>query len=189
MMTNATRTHQADLLWILLFTIASTLTTLIFACATPFPALAALAAVHLDRRDGVLLMLAAWAVSQAIGFCALGYPWDAATALTGVAIGTAAVAGTIIASVVDTYVPARSTLARLAISYVAAFATFKLGILLWAPVIGHADVALSLPILERQFVRYAVILAAFYALYRLLTAMGVPAPDAAPDAAPRTVLA
>lgn len=184
-MTNAIQTRQADLLWILLFTIASTITTLVFACATPFPALAALAAVHLDRRDGVLLMLAAWAVSQAIGFCAMGYPWDAATALTGVAIGTAAVAGTLVASMVDTLLPTRSTLARLAVAYVAAFATFKLGILLWSPVIGHADVALSLPILERQFVRYAAILVAFYALYRGLTAVGVPAPDAAP----RTVLA
>ncbi|WP_010184956.1 hypothetical protein [Sphingomonas sp. PAMC 26605] len=184
-MTTAIATRQADLLWILLFTIASTLTTLIFACATPFPALAALAAVHLDRRDGVLLMLAAWAVSQAIGFCALGYPWDAATALTGVAIGTAAIAGALVASVANRLVPLRAPVARLAIAYVLAFATFKLGILLWAPAIGHTDAALSLPILQRQFVRYAAILAGFYALYRVLIAVGVPAPDAAP----RTVLA
>ena len=181
-MTTDLHTRQADLLWILLFTIASTLTTLIFACATPFPALAALAAVHLDRRDGVALMVAAWAVSQAVGFCVLGYPWDAATALTGVAIGTAAVAGAIVSSLVDNRVPARSTVARLAIAYVAAFAVFKLAILLWAPVIGHADVALSLPIVQRQFVRYAAILAGFYALYRMLTAAGVPAPAAAPQA-------
>ncbi len=183
MMTTALHTRQADLLWILLFTVASTLTTLIFACATPFPALAAMAAVHLDRRDGIFLMLAAWAVSQAVGFCAMGYPWDAATTLTGVAIGTAAVAGTIVASMADRLVAARSPFARLTIAYVVAFATFKLGILLWAPAIGHADVALSLPILQRQFVRYAAILAGLYALYRALTALGVPAPDAAPRAA------
>jgi hypothetical protein len=183
-MTTTIQTRQADLLWILLFTIASTLTTLIFACATPFPALAALAAVHLDRRDGVFLMLAAWAVSQAIGFCTMGYPWDAATALTGVAIGSAAVAGAIVASVADRLAGARAPIARLAIAYVAAFATFKLGILLWAPAIGHTDAALSLPILQRQFVRYAAILAGLYALYRVLTAVGVPAPDAARRAVP-----
>ncbi len=178
------QTRQADLLWILLFTVASTLTTLIFACATPFPALAALAAVHLDRRDGILLMVAAWGVSQAIGFCAMGYPWDAATALTGIAIGVSAVAGAIAASVADRLAGARAPLVRLAIAYLAAFATFKVGILLWSPAIGHTDVALSLPILQRQFVRYAAILAGLYALYRALTALGVPAPDAAPRAVP-----
>ena len=43
----------ASALWVSLLTAASTTATLALACATPFPALAALAAVHMRRRDGV----------------------------------------------------------------------------------------------------------------------------------------
>lgn len=175
MMTNALTDRQAALLWIALFTIASTLTTLVFACATPFPSLAALAAVHLSRRDGVVLMLAAWGVSQVTGFCFLGYPWDGATALTGCAIGTAAVAGVLLAGMADARVRDQSTLLRLVVTYLVAFAGFKLAIVAWSPIMGHADVALSGTILLRQFVRYAAILAGLYALYRAATAAGVPA--------------
>uniref|UniRef100_UPI0035CAA060 hypothetical protein n=1 Tax=uncultured Sphingomonas sp. TaxID=158754 RepID=UPI0035CAA060 len=167
--------RSATLLWILLFTVASTLTTLVFACATPFPSLAALAAIHMNRRDGVLLMLAAWVVSQAVGFCFLGYPWDAATALTGFAIGTAAVTGVVIASLIDARLRNRATLLRLVVAYLAAFATFKLTIMGWAPIMGHADAALSGTVLLRQFVRYAAVLIGLYALYRALTAAGLPA--------------
>ena len=178
MMTNDVVGRQASLLWIVLFTVASTLTTLVFACATPFPSLAALAAVHMSRRDGMLLMIAAWLVSQTVGFCFMGYPWEAATALTGFAIGTAAIAALLVASLVDGRVRERGTLVRLVVSYLAAFATFKVAIMLWAPIMGHADAALSLQVMLRQFVRYAAILAGLYALYRGVLAAGLPAPAA-----------
>ena len=69
----------ASTLWISLLTAASTGTTLLLACATPFPALAALSAVHMRPRDGIALMMLAWAASQAVGFGLLGYPHDPAT--------------------------------------------------------------------------------------------------------------
>lgn len=178
-MTDQLAERHASLLWILLLTVASTLTTLVFACATPFPALAALAAIHMTRRDGVLLMVAAWIVSQTVGFCFLGYPWDAATALTGFAIGTAAIAGVIGAGSVAARMRITGTLVRLVVAYVAAFAVFKVAIMLWAPIMGHADAALSLQVMVRQFVRNAAILAGLYALYRGLTAVGVPEPGSA----------
>lgn len=168
--------RRASLLWILLLTAASTLTTLVFACATPFPSLAGLAAIHMNRRDGVLLMVAAWIVSQTVGFCFMGYPWDAATALTGFAIGTAAIAGILAASLVDAQLREKNTLVRLVVAYVAAFGAFKVAIMLWAPIMGHADAALSLQIMARQFVRYGAILAGLYVFYRGLTAIGLPQP-------------
>lgn len=168
------QTHQAPLLWIGLFTVASTLTTLIFACAMPFPALAALAAIHMNRRDGIVLMIAAWVVSQTVGFCFMGYPWNGATALTGVAIGTAAVLGLLAAGTVDAPMRDHHVAVRLTVAYLAAFAAFKIAIALWAPIMGHADAALSTAVLLRQFVRYAAITAGLYALYRLLIAIGVP---------------
>ena len=45
----------ASALWVTLLTAASSVTTLALGCATPFPSLAALAAVHMRRRDGLAL--------------------------------------------------------------------------------------------------------------------------------------
>lgn len=165
-----------SLLWIALMTVASTVTTLIFACATPFPSLAAIAAVYLGRRDGVLLMIAAWTVSQAIGFGFMGYPHDTGTYLTALAIGIAAVACAVAASMVAGGATPQGRLMMLPAAFIAAFVVFKATIFLCSPVIGHADVALSMPIMLRQLVRYAGILAILTALYHALTAIGVPAP-------------
>uniref|UniRef100_UPI0038B28396 hypothetical protein n=1 Tax=Staphylococcus aureus TaxID=1280 RepID=UPI0038B28396 len=86
-------------------------TTLALACATPFTALAALAATQLRARDGILLMIASWAVSQATGFCLLGYPHTLSTMLWGVALGMAAVAGVVAArAAADRLAPQRPLL-------------------------------------------------------------------------------
>lgn len=174
-MTNALSTGRASTLWIMLLTLASTATTLIFACATPFPALAALAAAHMRRADGVALAVAAWVVSQAVGFCLLGYPIDASTALWGVAIGTAAVAGAFASHAAAARVRATEP-ARLAAGYLAAFVAFKLVILLWSLGRGEVGSALSVEIMARQFARNALILGGLTAFYHLLIRIGVPTP-------------
>ena len=166
---------RASTTWILLLTIASTATTLALACATPFPALAALAAVHMRRSDGVLLMIAAWVASQAVGFCVLGYPQDAKTFEWGAAIGIGAIAGVLAAGAVRKGSPA----VRLVLAYVAAFAAFKVAILLASLALGGVGTALSVDIMMRQFVRNGAILIGLLALYHALTAVGVPAPHRA----------
>ena len=178
-MIDARKQGEASLLWIMLLTVAGLLTTLIFACATPFPSLAALAAVHMKRRDGAALMIATWVVSQTVGFCFMGYPWDGSTAVSGVAIGTGAIAAVLSASIADARVPAANPLGRLVIAYLVAFVVFKAAIALWSPLMtGHAGAALSAPIIARQFVRYAAVLAGLYTIFRVLVAAGVPAPIA-----------
>lgn len=164
----------ASTLWIMLLTLASTATTLVFACATPFPALAALAAAHMRRRDGVLLALAAWVASQAVGFCMLGYPRDASTALWGVAIGSAAVAGALAAHAAAERATSRT--GKLVAGYLAAFVTFKLAILLWSVARGDVGSAFTLDVMLRQFGRNAAILVGLLALYHALIAVGVPRP-------------
>src|SRR5690606_37460670 len=82
----ALRTSGTAALWVALLTAASSATTLALACATPFPALAALAAVHMRRRDGLALMLLAWAASQVVGFALLGYPRHGSTLAWGAAL-------------------------------------------------------------------------------------------------------
>lgn len=75
------------LMWIGLLTLASVLATGVFACAVPFAALAALAALDSDRTDGVLLIGAVWLANQIVGFGFLGYPLEAQALAWGVAMG------------------------------------------------------------------------------------------------------
>ncbi|WP_217430317.1 hypothetical protein, partial [Sphingomonas bacterium] len=91
-MTETRNDRTAVLLWTVLLTAASTGTTVVLACMTPFAALAAIAATRMSRREGVTLMVFAWAASQAIGFGLLGYPHDATTIAWGAGLGAAAVA-------------------------------------------------------------------------------------------------
>lgn len=176
-------TDRASALWITLLTAASTATALVLACATPFPALAAIAAVHLRTRAGFVLLVAAWVIDQVIGFGFRGYPQDAATLLTGCAIGTAAVASVAVARLAVGGMAGRSDIVRLTVAYVAGFVAFKAAIALWTPVMGHADAALSVEIMLRQFARNGAILVGLVVLYRGLTAVGVPSAARAPLAA------
>jgi hypothetical protein len=82
-----------------MLTAAVTLFSFALACATPFPALAALAALHLRRSDALALTGIAWVANQAIGYGFLGYPqtWDSFA--WGGVIGLSALAATAVAVV------------------------------------------------------------------------------------------
>lgn len=171
--------RRASALWVSLLTAASTTATLALACATPFPALAALAAVHMRRRDGVALMLLAWAASQFVGFFLLGYPRDGSTLAWGFGLGTAAVGSALASYVALRTLDYRSVAARLSLAYAAGFTAFKGIILLWAFVLGGLHTAMAPDLLAEQFVRNGAILIGLYVLYRALVAAGVPAPPQA----------
>ena len=173
----------ASALWISLLTAASTATTLALACATPFPALAALAATHMRRRDGIALMLLAWTASQLVGFFLLGYPRDGSTLGWGAALATAAVGSALAAYAALGALAHRSVAARLSLAYAAGFTAFKGIILLWALVLGGLHTAMAPDLLAEQFVRNGAILIGLYLVYRLLVAAGVPAPPRTAPAA------
>jgi len=80
--------------WITLLTLATILGSFVFACATPFAALAALAALFLPRRDAFVLIGINWLANQMIGYGFLHYPqtWDSFA--WGAAIGIAALVAT-----------------------------------------------------------------------------------------------
>lgn len=77
-------------LWILVIVAGSIGFSFVFACATPFAALAVLAALNMPRRDVFLVIGLAWFANQIIGYGLLGYPqtWDSFA--WGGAIGIAA---------------------------------------------------------------------------------------------------
>ncbi|HET6525344.1 hypothetical protein [Sphingopyxis sp.] len=174
--------HGASTLWIALLTAASTATTLALGCATPFPSLAALAAVHMRRRDGLALMALAWAASQVVGLFLLGYPRDGSTLGWAAGLGTAALGSALAGYAALGALRYRSVAARLALAYAAGFTAFKAIILGWALVLGGLHSVMAPDLLAEQFVRNAAILIGLYALYRALVAAGVPAPPQAATA-------
>ena len=85
------------LAWIAILVSASLTLSSILACAMPFAAVAAVAAISLKRVDAFAVVIAAWFVNQSVGFALLGYPADATTLAWGVALGLSAVVAVIAA--------------------------------------------------------------------------------------------
>src|SRR6478672_11457090 len=83
------------LLWLALVVGASVGLSLGFACAMPFAAFAAAAALTLPRRGALALILSVWFANQLVGFTALSYPLTASTFEWGAALGAVAVLATL----------------------------------------------------------------------------------------------
>lgn len=170
------RKSDGSTLWVALFTAASALTTTALACATPFPALAALAATHLRRGYGIALMLLAWAVSQVVGFGLLHYPHDPKTIGWGAALGLASIVALFGARAAIRSLPPRAAVAGLMLGYGAGFVAFKLVVLAGALLLDGVATTLAPVLMLRQFVRDGLILVGMQFLYMLLRGIGVPAP-------------
>jgi hypothetical protein len=157
-----------------LLTAASAATTLALACATPFSALAAVAATRMPARAGFALMGLAWAVSQAIGFCVLDYPRDPRTLTWGFAILTAALVAHGAARGGLALVRAPHPLLRVGVAFGSGFIGYKLTLVAWSLVLGGFHTAVSPFYASRQFGRDALILAGLLALTHVV-AIGLPA--------------
>src|SRR6202012_1350818 len=81
-------------LWIALLTGATIAASFVFACATPFPALGAVAALFMRKRDAFALTLVNWLANQIIGYGFLHYPQDFDSFAWGAVIGVGAVIAT-----------------------------------------------------------------------------------------------
>jgi hypothetical protein len=92
-MTDQTVSSVKTGFWLLLLTGASLLTTFALACATPFAAFGALAALHMRRGEAALLMSIVWLASQVVGFGFLHYPQTANAFIWGGALLVCALAG------------------------------------------------------------------------------------------------
>lgn len=160
-------------IWVGTMAGSSTIASLLLACATPFPSLAALAATQVSRRDGLILMFVAWFAAQAVTFITHGYPAEPASMVWPLALGTAAVASLLSAEVAARALGNRHGMLKAGASYVAAFAGFKLGVLLWVSLLDHGWAAFSGEVLLRQFVRYGAIFAGLMAAQHLLERAGI----------------
>ena len=77
-------------LWSAVLVGLSAVGSLTLACATPFAALAVVAARTLPPRSVLLTVGGAWLANQALGYGVLAYPWSVESVSWGIAIGAAA---------------------------------------------------------------------------------------------------
>jgi hypothetical protein len=79
-------------IWPAALGVSSVLGSFALACVFPFAAIAALAALTLDRRTGIALVAAIWGINQFVGFFLLSFPWDAQSVGHGISILAATLA-------------------------------------------------------------------------------------------------
>ena len=111
--------------WIMVLTLATIAGSFVFACATPFPALATLAALHMSRRDAFILTGVIWVANQTVGYGVLHYPqtWDSFA--WGIAIGAAAMIATGMAAGTETALRSSARPLTMLVSFAAAFAGYE----------------------------------------------------------------
>lgn len=80
--------------WSAFLIVGSAVGSLALACATPFAALAAVAALTLPLRMALITSMGVWLANQAIGFGLLAYPMTASSLVWGPVLGASALAAT-----------------------------------------------------------------------------------------------
>jgi hypothetical protein len=135
--------------WAGLIVATALVTSLFFACSTPFAALATLAALNLARREAIAVMGIVWLVNQLIGFGMLGYPWTADCIAWGVVLG---LSGYLAMLAAITLSSKRPVPLAVSLPFVGAFAAFELGLYAAGAVLPGGSGAFSAAILRQVFV-------------------------------------
>jgi peptidoglycan/LPS O-acetylase OafA/YrhL len=162
--------HQ---LWLTILVVATIAFSLVFACAAPFAAFGAAAALTLSRRDALLVTVALWLANQLTGYAILHYPWTTNSVAWGPAIGIAAVLGTMAAQwTVQRLVGARDVVQALA-ALLAAFAVYEVAIFAVSVTLLGGLEMYAPSIVGQVFVTNVAALVGLYGLNRLGTAFGL----------------
>jgi uncharacterized membrane protein YjfL (UPF0719 family) len=157
--------------WIALLTVATIAGSVVFACATPFPALAALAALHMNRRDAFALTAVIWGTNQIIGYGLLHYPQTPDSFAWGIAIGAGAMIATALAAGAERAVRSYGSLAAMLASLAAAFVGYEIALRAATMVLpSHPDAfgwAVTLYVLQVNALAFAGLLALQFAGARI----------------------
>ncbi len=132
--------------WIGLLTVATIMGSLLFACATPFPALAALAALHMNRRDAFILTGIIWVANQSVGYLFLHYPqtWDSFA--WGLALGIGALIATGVAAGTERVVRPLGRASAILACFAVAFTAYELVLYVAATMLPTEPGAFGLPV-------------------------------------------
>ena len=163
--------HRA--LWMALIAAASLVLSFAFACAAPFAALAALAALNLTKREAAIVVAASFLANQAIGFGALDYPRDALTFAWGAAMGAATLASLLSASAAASFLGNAHGLVRGGAAFVAAFLAYEAALYLATFALGGAEAAFADTAIRQVFLIDAASFIGLLALDRALLAIGL----------------
>ena len=91
------KSNFGQAIWPLSLGLSTVVGSLLLACVFPFASFAALAALTMTPRRGLMLVTAAWALNQATGFFLMSFPWEAQAVGHGIAILAATLAATVVA--------------------------------------------------------------------------------------------
>jgi hypothetical protein len=153
--------------WIAIVVSASTVLSYGLACAVPFAALAAVAALTLTRRDALLLVAPAWLANQAVGFGLLSYPWDFETFEWGLALLAVSAFATLGAGLCASRFGAVPRIAGAIFVFLAAFAIYEGLLLIVSVVAGSGTGAFEPATVARIFAINAAACAALLVASRL----------------------
>jgi hypothetical protein len=115
-------------LWLAILIGSSLIFSVGFACAAPFAAIGAAAAVTLGRRDALLVSGLTWLINQCVGYGLLGYPWTSNSIAWGIALGAATLLATVAAGGIHRMKTAIPKGVRFGISFATAFLVFEAAI-------------------------------------------------------------
>ena len=160
-------------LWILLLTAASVFVALGMACATPFAALATLAALHMSRRDGLALIGIAWLADQLVGYGLLGYPRTPGSFAWGVILGAGAFVALLAAQALADRLRHRGVSVAGAAAFAGAFVAYEAVLVGATAVLASGSEAFSLPIVGWVLRVNLLALAGLLILYRLAVWIGL----------------
>jgi hypothetical protein len=137
---------------------------LVFACATPFPALATLAGLKMDRRQAATVIGLVWMCNQLIGYGVLGYPWTWDSLAWGFAIGLSAFVALGAANALSSTRP--GSLAT-SLPFVGAFAAYEMALYGAGFLLPGSDGAFDIAVVRQIFIVNLLALFGLFALYRL----------------------
>jgi hypothetical protein len=161
------------LVWLGLLISASVAFSLGLACATPFAAFGAAAALTLSRRDALVLVTSVWFANQLVGFTVLDYPWTANTFAWGVALGVVAVLATLASQWAVKRSADAARALRFAVTFLVAFVVYEAALFaLSVGLLGGAEVFTG-TIQGRIFVINTAAFIGLIALNRLAATIGL----------------
>jgi hypothetical protein len=114
-----------QVIWLGILVFSSFVFSVGLACATPFAALGAAAAVTLGRRDTLLVGGVVWLVNQFVGYTILRYPWTINSVGWGITLGAATLLASLAALWIYNLQRAIPSALRFAAVFAVAFSVFE----------------------------------------------------------------
>ncbi|MBI1649153.1 hypothetical protein [Hyphomicrobium sulfonivorans] len=166
------------MMWFLFLVAASIVATTVFACAFPFAAVAALAALDTEYEDGAWLVGASWLANQAYGFGVLGYPLELQAFGWGLFMGAGAIAGYYAARAIVLALKPYGMIAMLAAALPVAFLVYQAGIYAGTLVLTHGEGAFLYDVVQYVATVEVIAFAVLLVVHRIAFAAGFVTPNA-----------